>query len=160
MLRDHGRTSKYEHDEIGYGERIDALQAAILAAKLPHLEDWTEARRRHARRYTAPARRTTTSSLPAEDRARRARLPPVRDPVLDSGTASSHHLKGAGIGAGIHYPIPLHRQPAYTKRGYGPVSLPHTERAAAEVLSLPMLPGADRRTAAGGRRRPSAASHG
>ena len=85
-LRDHGRTSKYEHDEIGYGERIDALQAAILGAKLPHLTAWTDARRRHARRYTellAGADVTTPDRGPA----RRARLPPLRHPLGTTGRA-------------------------------------------------------------------------
>jgi dTDP-4-amino-4,6-dideoxygalactose transaminase len=138
MLRDHGRTTKYEHVEIGFAERIDALQAAILAAKLPHLEDWTEARRRLAACY-ARLLANVDVVVPVETDGIRhvyhlyVIRSSTRDGLLD-------HLKGAGIAAGIHYPIPLHRQPAYVKRGYGPVSLPHTERAAAEVLSLPMYP--------------------
>jgi dTDP-4-amino-4,6-dideoxygalactose transaminase len=137
-LRDHGRTTKYEHDEIGFGERIDALQAAILAAKLPHLEDWTEARRAHARLYDellADCDVVTPFESPEVRhvyhlyvvRARR------RDELLA-------RLKEKGIGAGIHYPLPLHRQPAYLKQGYGDLSLPVTEQVAAEVLSLPMYP--------------------
>jgi dTDP-4-amino-4,6-dideoxygalactose transaminase len=137
-LRDHGRTTKYEHDEIGFGERIDALQAAILAAKLPHLEDWTEARRAHARLYDellAGCDVVTPFESPEVRhvyhlyviRARR------RDELLA-------RLKERGIGAGIHYPLPLHRQPAYLKQGYGDLSLPVTEQVAAEVLSLPMYP--------------------
>src|SRR5206468_534152 len=133
-LRDHGRTSKYEHDEIGYGERIDALQAAILGAKLPHLAAWTEARRQHARRYTqllADANVTTPSENPGDEhvfhlyvvRSRR------RDELLGA-------LQAAGVGAAIHYPIPLHRQPAF--RELPRVSLPHTDQAAAEVVSLPL----------------------
>ena len=137
-LRDHGRTTKYEHIEVGFAERIDALQAAILAAKLPHLEDWTEARRAHATRY-GECLSDAPVSLPTEQSGvrhvyhlfvlRSAR----RDDLLT-------HLRAAGVMAGIHYPIPLHRQPAYIALGYGDVSLPHTERAAAEVLSLPMYP--------------------
>jgi dTDP-4-amino-4,6-dideoxygalactose transaminase len=135
-LRDHGRTSKYEHELIGTGERLDALQAAILSTKLIHLEAWTEARREHARRY----RKGLAGSdlvLPQESpdarhvyhlfvvRARE------RDKVLKG-------LRDVGIGAGVHYPLPLHRQPAYLNQGYGSVTLPQTELAAAEVLSLPM----------------------
>jgi dTDP-4-amino-4,6-dideoxygalactose transaminase len=138
LLRDHGRTTKYEHVEIGFAERIDALQAAILAAKLPHLEGWTEARRAHARRYDeklAGSAVTTPREAPGVRHVYhwyvvRSR---DRDRLLS-------HLKERGIGAGIHYPIPLHRQPAYMALGYGDVSLPHTERAAAEVLSLPIYP--------------------
>ena len=75
-LRDHGRTSKYEHDEIGYGERLDALQAAVLGAKLAHLTEWTELRRRHARRYSELL--ADAASRPPPRTPRRARLPPVR----------------------------------------------------------------------------------
>ena len=137
-LRDHGRSTKYEHDEIGYGERLDALQAAILGAKLPHLDDWTEARRAHARRYSSLLAETDVTT-PAEDPADRHvfHLYVVRSTRRD---ALLQHLKGAGVGAGVHYPVPLHRQPAYVARGAGDVSLPHTERAAREVLSLPLYP--------------------
>jgi dTDP-4-amino-4,6-dideoxygalactose transaminase len=135
-LRDHGRTTKYEHDEIGYGERLDALQAAVLGTKLRHLADWTAARRSHAHRYSgllAGAGVTTPTEDPQDEhvfhlyvvRARR------RDALLE-------HLVKAGIGAGIHYPIPLHRQAAF--RDLPPVSLPHTELAASEILSLPLFP--------------------
>ncbi len=137
-MRDHGRTTKYEHVEIGYAERIDALQAAILGAKLPHLESWTEARRAAADRYDellSGGEVGLPTTLPGSRhvyhlyvvRAER------RDELLE-------HLKARGIGAGVHYPIPLHRQPAFVSLGYGDVSLPHTERAADEVLSLPMFP--------------------
>jgi dTDP-4-amino-4,6-dideoxygalactose transaminase len=135
-LRDHGRTSKYEHDEIGYGERLDALQAAILNAKLTHLGDWTEARRAHARTYRD---RLGGSDLvlPTEDPLDEHvfHLYVVRSQRRDALLA---HLNEAGVGAGIHYPVPLHRQPAY--RDLAPVNLPHTEQAAAEVLSLPLFP--------------------
>ena len=138
MLRDHGRTSKYEHIEIGFAERIDALQAAILGAKLPHLEEWTESRRRLAACYS---RLLADHDVVTPDETAGVRhvyhLYVVRSSKRDGLLA---HLRGAGIAAGIHYPIPLHRQPAYVGRGYGSVRLPHTERAAAEVLSLPMYP--------------------
>jgi dTDP-4-amino-4,6-dideoxygalactose transaminase len=137
-LHDHGRTTKYEHDEIGWGERLDALQAAVLAAKLPHLEAWTEARRSHARLYNellAGCDVVTPYESPDSRhvyhlyviRARR------RDELLE-------FLKSKGVDAGIHYPIPLHRQPAYAKLGYSDLHLPISEQAAAEVLSLPMYP--------------------
>ena len=138
LLRDHGRTTKYEHVEIGFAERMDAIQAAVLRAKLPYLEAWTEARRAAAARYD--------ELLVAAD---------VSTPVSAAGVRHVYHLyvvrssdrdhlferlKGQGVGAGIHYPIPLHRQPAYVDLGYGEVSLPHTEEAAAEVISLPIFP--------------------
>lgn len=137
-LRDHGRMTKYEHDEIGFGERIDALHAAILSAKLPHLEAWTEARRSHARLYN--------EMLAGSDLVTPVESPEVRHVYhlyvirTERRGAILDHLKQKGIGAGIHYPIPLHRQPAYLKQGYGDVSLPITEQAAQEIVSLPMYP--------------------
>ena len=137
-LRDHGRTTKYEHVEVGFAERIDALQAAILGAKLPHLEDWTESRRRHARRYS-DLLAGTDLVLPIERQDVRHvyHLYVLRSSRRD---ALLEHLKSHGVMAGVHYPIPLHRQPAYVAQGYGDVRLPHTERAAAEVISLPLYP--------------------
>jgi len=137
-LRDHGRTTKYEHVEVGYAERIDALQAAILGAKLPHLADWTEARRRHAERYDELLSGADVDIPSVRDGVRHVyHLYVVRSSRRD---ALLEHLKAADVMAGIHYPIPLHQQPAYVALGYGDVSLPHTERAAAEVLSLPIYP--------------------
>lgn len=137
-LRDHGRTTKYEHDEIGFGERIDALQASILAAKLPHLESWTNARRDHARLYNELLADSDVI-IPFESPNVRHvyHLYVIRRPGRD---ALLEHLKSKGIGAGVHYPIPLHRQPAYLKQGYGNVNLPITEQIAGEVVSLPMYP--------------------
>jgi dTDP-4-amino-4,6-dideoxygalactose transaminase len=140
-LRDHGRTSKYLHHEIGFAERMDALQAAILAAKLPHLEDWTELRRQAAARYRSLLAHLPLV-LPEETPGTRHvfHLYVVRTPARD---ALLEHLKRDGIMGGVHYPVPLHRQPAYLKRGYGAVSLPIAERAAGEVLSLPLYPELD-----------------
>lgn len=137
LLRDHGRTTKYEHVAVGYAERMDALQAAILAAKLPHLDAWTEARRRHARRYGELLDGVISTPGERGDVRHVYHLYVVRSPRRDG---LLEHLKAGDIAAGVHYPIPLHRQPAYARLGYGHVSLPATERAASEVLSLPMYP--------------------
>ena len=137
-LRDHGRTTKYEHDELGFGERIDALQAAILGAKLPHLESWTEARRAHAGVYDALLADTDVITPFQSPNVRHVyHLYVIRSRARD---ALLVQLKSKGIGGGIHYPIPLHRQPAYLKQGYGDLSLPVTEQIANEVISLPMYP--------------------
>ena len=137
-LRDHGRTTKYEHDEIGYGERLDGLQAAILLAKLPHLEDWTEARRSHARLYNELlADCDVQTPFESPDVRHAYHLYVIR---TSRRAAMLEHLQSKGIGAGIHYPIPLHRQPAYVKQGHGKLSLPVTERVTGEILSLPMYP--------------------
>jgi dTDP-4-amino-4,6-dideoxygalactose transaminase len=137
-LRDHGRTTKYEHVEVGFAERIDALQAAILGAKLPHLEAWTEARRQHADRYTELLTGSQVATPIERDGVRDVfHLYVVRSSRRDD---LLEHLRSRGVMAGIHYPIPLHRQPAYLALGYGDVRLPHTEQAAEEVLSLPLYP--------------------
>jgi dTDP-4-amino-4,6-dideoxygalactose transaminase len=138
LLRDHGRESKYEHLEIGYGERLDALQAAILRAKLPHLEDWTEAKRRHAYRYNellADCRVTVPQELPGVRHVYHQYVirVPARDELLEA-------LKRKGIGAGVHYPLALHQQPALRYLGYQEGDFPAAEQASREVLSLPIFP--------------------
>lgn len=138
LLRNHGRKTKYEHLELGYGYRLDALQAAILSTKLRHLETWTEARRAHARLYNELL---TGCGVVTPYEAPYARhvyhLYVVRTPRRDDLLA---YLTAKGIDAGVHYPIPLHRQPAYLKQGYGDGILPIAEQVATEVLSLPMYP--------------------
>ena len=144
-LRDHGRKigsngkrAKYEHDVVGYGERLDTLQAAILRAKLPHLNAWNAARRRIAERYcelltgwdaVLPA--TLEGSEPVYH------LFVVRVQNRDDARArlAMHHIE-----SGVHYPVPLHLQKAYAYFNYRTNDLPHTERAAREVLSLPIYP--------------------
>ena len=137
-LRDHGRASKYVHDEVGYGHRLDALQAAILAVKLPHLAAANAARRRLASRYdellcdselVLPAAPPATTPV--------YHLYVVRTPRRDEVLAALH---AAGIEAGVHYPLPLHLQPAYRSLGYAAGAFPVAERSAAEVLSLPLFP--------------------
>lgn len=137
-LRDHGRVGKYEHLEQGWGYRLDALQAAILGAKLPHLADWTERRRAAARRYDALLKDcevVTPVELPGNRHV--YHLYVIRTPRR---AAVMQHMAAQGIGVGIHYPLPLHLQPVYRERGQGPGSFPVAEAAAAEVLSLPLYP--------------------
>jgi dTDP-4-amino-4,6-dideoxygalactose transaminase len=121
---------------VGYGERLDALQAAVLGVKLTYLDGWTEARRRNARLYAdllADVEVMTPAEVPGVRHV--YHLYVVRTPHRDALLA---HLKARGIGAGIHYPLPVHRQPAYLKLGYADLALPQAERAAVEVLSVPM----------------------
>jgi len=135
-LRDHGRTNKYEHAELGYGHRLDGIQAAILAAKLPHLDAWNAARRRLADRYTALLADTplvTPRHLPVTEPVYHCYV--VRAPQRD---ALLSRLQQAGIGVGVHYPIPLHLQPAYRFLELEPGSFPVSEQAAREVLTLPL----------------------
>ena len=138
QLRDHGSKTKYEHEVFGYGERIDSLQAAILGAKLPRLEEWTEKRRGHARAYNELlAGADVVTPYEAPNVRHVYHLYVIRVPRRD---AMFGHLKAKGIDAGIHYPLPVHRQTAYLKQGYGEISLPVTEQVADEVISLPMYP--------------------
>jgi dTDP-4-amino-4,6-dideoxygalactose transaminase len=138
LWRDHGRQSKYEHLVEGFNYRLDTLQAAVLEVKLRHLEDWNA-----ARRYNADLYREHLADLPVElpvepDDVRSVyHLFVIRTAARDAVLA---HLRSRGIGAGVHYPIPLHLQPAYSHLGYRVGDLPAAEAAAGEVLSLPMYP--------------------
>jgi len=146
MLRNHGRTEKYLHQIKGFGERMDALQAAILSAKLPHLEAWTAARQRLAARYddlfaarlgdVIQAGELVTPAVAAQAAAA-WHLYVVRTPARDK---LQRFLRSRGVEAGIHYPIPLHLQPAYADLGYGKGDLPVTEAVADTCLSLPIFP--------------------
>ena len=137
-LRNHGRRSKYLHDQVGFGHRIDTLQAAILGAKLPFLTGWTEARRRLAARYDELLQYTGLT-LPYVAQAANPvwHLYVVRTPERDE---LLQDLEANGIGAGVHYPVPLHLQPAYAGLGYQKGSLPVTESVASTCLSLPLYP--------------------
>jgi dTDP-4-amino-4,6-dideoxygalactose transaminase len=138
MLSNHGRLEKYEHIAPGYTFRLDTLQAAILRVKLSHLEAWTQARREAARRYDELLQGVGLQ-LPAEKPWARHvyHLYVVRHAQRDHLQA---HLKSAGIGTGLHYPLPLHLQPAYRSLGYRQGDFVESERAAASCLSLPMYP--------------------
>ncbi len=138
LLRNHGRRDKYEHLLQGFNYRIDTLQAAILRAKLAHLEGWNEARRRHAAAYRELLG-DLDLVLPYEPKHVRAvyHLFVVR---LQERDALREHLKSRGISAGIHYPIPLHLQPAYRDLGHKEGDFPIAEECARQVLSLPMYP--------------------
>jgi dTDP-4-amino-4,6-dideoxygalactose transaminase len=123
---------------VGLNSRLDTLQAAVLLAKLPHLAAWSEARRRNAARYSAawasgPVRPPVTD--PANEHIYNQYT--IRAPRRDALQA---HLKEAGIGSAIYYPLPLHLQPCFAYLGYQAGSMPVSEQAAREVLSLPVYP--------------------
>ncbi|GAA4434463.1 DegT/DnrJ/EryC1/StrS family aminotransferase [Phytohabitans houttuyneae] len=134
----HGGLRKYAHDVIGVNSRLDALQAVVLRAKLTRLARWNEARRAAAARYH--------ELLDGLDVVRPATLDGnehvwhiycVRVPRRDEVLAK---LNAAGVGAGIHYPVPVHRTGAFAGLGLGDGAFPHAERAAGEILSLPIFP--------------------
>jgi dTDP-4-amino-4,6-dideoxygalactose transaminase len=140
MLRDHGQSTKYYHDIEGYNGRLDAIQAGLLHVKLPHLANWNKARRERAAEY----RRLLTAAdcgvnPPYEPSWSKAvyHLYVIR---THDREGMMNHLKKAGIGTGIHYPIPLHRQKAYAARNHNLGDFPVADKIAGEILSLPMFP--------------------
>lgn len=143
-LRNHGRRDKYVHDEVGYGERLDAMQAAILGVKLRYLAQWNERRRHWASRYDELLQEIPEISLPS--------IRPESKPVfhlyviqVNDGNSQTRdaliaHLKENGVMAGIHYPLPLHLQPAFDNLGYQKGDFPVTEQLAETIISLPIFP--------------------
>jgi dTDP-4-amino-4,6-dideoxygalactose transaminase len=140
MLRDHGQAKKYYHDLEGYNGRLDAIQAGLLQVKLAHLENWNAQRRERAAEYDRLLKCVDGILVPpCEPSWSRAvyHLYVVRTGDRE-GLMS--HLKQANIGVGIHYPIPLHLQKAYALLQYSLGDFPVAEKAAEEVVSLPMFP--------------------
>jgi dTDP-4-amino-4,6-dideoxygalactose transaminase len=138
LLREYGWAERYVSHISGFNSRLDELQAAILRVKLPALDADNEKRRKIAARYDAEL-----AGLPIELPARRPETEHVFHLYVlraQSRDSLQEHLKAAGVGALIHYPVPIHRQKAYLNKVRGGESLPETERAAREVLSLPMYP--------------------
>ncbi len=143
-LRVHGGAKQYFHDEVGYNSRLDALQAAVLAAKLPHLAGWSAKRRDNAAYYDA-----AFASLVGEGAFATPYVAPENESIFNQYTirvaggkrdALQAFLKERGIGNSIYYPLPLHLQPCFAYLGYREGQCPESERAAKEVLSLPIYP--------------------
>ncbi len=138
LLRDFGQRKKYEHLIKGGNCRLDSIQAAVLDVKLRHLDEWNEARRRHAAAYDARLSKIGIEPPPclrAEGHVYHLYVIEVenRDRVAAA-------LRERGIATGIHYPIPIHLQPAYADMQLGRGTFPLTERSAGRILSLPMFP--------------------
>jgi len=138
MLRDQGQRSKYHHEIKGHNHRLDNIQAAILDIKLNQLDNWNAARRRNAARY---------NQLLSGSGVIIPHTAPYAEPVyhlyvirVDARDELIAHLAEKGIATGIHYPIPIHFQPAYKDLGYHRGDLPTTEQYAKQILSLPMYP--------------------
>ncbi|MFH2007641.1 MAG: DegT/DnrJ/EryC1/StrS family aminotransferase [bacterium] len=141
QLRAHGSTKKYHHGMLGTNSRLDALQAAILGVKLPHLESWVDARRAHAAAYDAAFSALDGVTVPfcAEGRYHCYHQYTVR--VADGRRdALLAFLQEAGVGSAVYYPIPVHLQEAVSNHGYLAGDYPVSEAAAAEVISLPIFP--------------------
>ncbi len=139
MLRDYGRVGRYEHKMKGYNSRLDTLQAVVLSAKLKHLDAWNAMRQQAADWYREELADVSEVILPTvqHDRTHVYHLFVIRTSYRDKILKC---LQDKGIGALIHYPIPLHLQPALEDAGYHLGDFPVAEQAAAEILSLPMFP--------------------
>ncbi len=139
MLRDHGQAKKYHHDVEGYNGRLDAIQAGLLHAKLAYLAKWNTQRRERAAEYNRLLAGNEAVSLPYDPSWSRAvyHLYVIRTGDRDG---MMNHLKKAGIGTGIHYPIPLHLQRAYGSLNYCLEDFPVARQIAGEIVSLPMFP--------------------
>ena len=139
LLRSHGEATRNHHELVTGTHRLDALQAAILEVKLRHLDDWNE-RRRAAAGALSAALAGSSLTLPspaAADSDNVFHLYVVRSAERD---ALRNHLDDRGVASGIHYPTPIHLQPAYAELGFGPGALPVAERLAGECCSLPLFP--------------------
>jgi dTDP-4-amino-4,6-dideoxygalactose transaminase len=138
-LRMHGGAKMYFHDEVGYNSRLDALQAAVLQAKLPHLQAWSAKRRSNAAYYDKALADVSEIRTPV--------VAPENESIFNQYTIRVDRrddlqafLKGRGIGTAIYYPLPLHLQPCFAYLGYKEGACPESEKAAKEVLSLPIYP--------------------
>ncbi|MGH9580714.1 MAG: DegT/DnrJ/EryC1/StrS family aminotransferase, partial [Terriglobales bacterium] len=149
LLRHHGSRKRYYHEEIGWNSRLDAIQAAILRVKLKYLEEWNSRRRERAATYDRLLAESGLASSRADSQ------PAVEPPYT---AAEAHHvfhqyvvrarrrddlrkhLNERGVGTEIYYPLPLHLQKCFSYLGYGEGAFPESERAAREVLALPMFP--------------------
>jgi len=138
MLRNYGSKKKYYHETAGTNSRLDSLQAVVLDAKLPHLDEWNAARRAHAERYAAALADCPQVACPtiAADRDHVFHLYVIRAERRDALQA---HLGKQGVSVGLHYPIPIHLTDAYAGLGHKKGDFPETEKAACEILSLPMF---------------------
>jgi dTDP-4-amino-4,6-dideoxygalactose transaminase len=137
-LRNHGSDRKHHHAQIGGNFRLDELQAALLRVKLPHLGAWTAARRQVAAEYRRRLERLPVGLPPPDDGCVWNQFV-IRVPG-DRRDALAAHLAQRGVETAVHYPLPLHLQPALAFLGYGPGDFPHAERAAADSLALPIFP--------------------
>jgi dTDP-4-amino-4,6-dideoxygalactose transaminase len=144
MLRVHGEEQKYHHELVGINSRLDEIQAAVLRAKLPHLDDWTQARRQQVKQYELMF---TSAGLNEH-----IEMPRVRDDGkhvfhlfvirVQAGIrdALRNHLNANGVGNGVYYPVPLHLQKCFRYLGFKAEDFPLAEAAAAETLALPAYP--------------------
>jgi dTDP-4-amino-4,6-dideoxygalactose transaminase len=139
VLRDHGQAKKYYHDVEGYNGRLDSVQAGILSVKLRHLAEWNQKRQQAAQRYNELFSSVDGVVGPHQPEWSRA-VYHLYVVCVQDREGLRKHLADAKIDTGIHYPVPLHLQKAYSNFGYKQGDFPVTEKVASEILSLPMYP--------------------
>lgn len=137
LLRNYGQRVKYHHAVAGTNSRLDTLQAAVLGVKLPHLDDWNGARRRHAAAYATLLSGCMQTPVVSPHVEHVYHLYVVE---TDRREALQQTLRERGIDSGVHYPVPVHLQEAFAHLGHREGEFPVTEKAAARILSLPMYP--------------------
>jgi dTDP-4-amino-4,6-dideoxygalactose transaminase len=138
QLRDQGQSAKYLHERVGYNYRMEAIQGAVLGVKLKHLDEWTTARRRHAKVYSESLSDSGLRLL-AEPTACKS-VYHIFPLFTEQRNELRKHLDANGISSGIHYPIPVHMQRGFANLGFSEGDLPQTEGVCREVVSLPMYP--------------------
>jgi dTDP-4-amino-4,6-dideoxygalactose transaminase len=141
LLRDHGSEQKYRHEIVGYNFRLEGIQGAVLGVKLKHLDRWNELRRGHAARYRellAPLEASGALALP-EEMSYAESVYHLFVVQAEARDALQRFLSAAGVQTGIHYPVPVHLQPAYASLGHKEGDFPEAERQARRLLSLPMF---------------------
>ena len=136
LLRNYGQRVKYYHSIPGTNSRLDTLQAAVLSIKLPHLDGWNAARRRHAEAYSA---RLGAYATPPAAAAGVEHIYHLYVIEVDDRGKVEQHLRAQQVQTGIHYPVPAHLQEACARLGYKAGAFPVTEAAASRILSLPMF---------------------
>lgn len=141
-IRVHGGAKMYHHDEVGTNSRLDSIQAAVLLAKLPHLAEWSRRRRANAQWYDQ-----RLEPLERAGHLRRPRIAEGNESIFNQYTVRAQRrdelrefLKDRGVGHAVYYPVPLHLQPCFAYLGHQPGDFPESERAAAEVISIPIFP--------------------
>ncbi|MGB3241127.1 MAG: DegT/DnrJ/EryC1/StrS family aminotransferase [Geitlerinemataceae cyanobacterium] len=140
VLKDHGATRRYYHEELGTNSRLDALQAAVLQVKLPYLDGWNDRRRQVAIQYGELLDPLPHIVLPQETLGGRSVWNQYTVRIEFDRDRLYSQLQQSGIGCSLYYPVPLHLQPVYQNLGYKIGQLPVAERACQQVLSLPMFP--------------------
>ena len=139
-MRDHAQRERYKHEAVGFNYRMDAVQGAVLGVKLPRLDEWNARRREIADHYADLLADCDALTLPTEPAGRES-VYHLYAVECDDRDAVARSLAADGVRTGLHYPLPVHLQPAYAHLGLGEGCFPHAERLARRCLSLPMHPG-------------------